>query len=69
MAFNAPSLEYSALAPMLVILAGSIIGVIVEAFISARHRASIQLAVALGTILLSFAQVLDRKSTRLNSSH
>ena len=63
MAFNAPSLEYSALAPMLVILAGAIIGVIVEAFISARHRASIQLAVALGTILLSFAQVFRLRGT------
>ena len=68
MAFNAPSLEYSALAPMLVILAGAIIGVIVEAFISARHRASIQLAVALGTILLSFAQVFRLRGTASSSA-
>ena len=63
MVFTAPSLEYSALAPMLVILAGAIVGVIVEAFVSSRHRSSIQLAVAIGTVVLAFAQVLRLRGT------
>ena len=40
MGFTAPVLEYSALAPMLVIFAAAVIGVIVEAFASAKLRPS-----------------------------
>jgi NADH-quinone oxidoreductase subunit N len=68
MGFTAPALEYSALAPMLVILVGAVIGVIIEAFVAARHRMSIQLAIALGSIILAFAQVLRLRGTNTSSA-
>lgn len=59
MTFNAPALEYGALAPMLVIFVGAIIGVIAEAFLPARLRSSIQLSIALGTVVLALAKFFD----------
>ena len=64
MEFNAPALEYSALAPMLVIFTAAIIAVIVEAFVSAKLRAPLQLAISLGAVVLSFAQVLRLRGTQ-----
>ena len=64
MEFNAPALEYGALAPMLVIFAAAIIAVIVEAFVSAKLRAPLQLAISLGAVVLSFAQVLRLRGTQ-----
>ena len=63
MGFTAPVLEYSALAPMLVIFAAAVIGVIVEAFASAKLRPSLQLAIALGAVILSFTQVITLRGT------
>lgn len=64
MSFTPPNLEYSALAPMLVIFAAAIIGVIVEAFVSAKLRGPLQLAIALGATILSFSQVLSLRGTQ-----
>ncbi len=64
MAFTPPNLEYSALAPMLVIFAAAIIGVIVEAFVSAKLRGTLQLAIAIGAVILSFAQVISLRGTQ-----
>jgi len=61
MGFTAPILEYGALAPMLVIFAAAVIGVIVEAFVSAKLRPSLQLAIALGAIILAFTQVVTMR--------
>ena len=63
MGFTAPVLEYSALAPMLVIFAAAVIGVIVEAFASAKLRPSLQLAISLGAVILSFTQVITLRGT------
>ena len=52
---SAPVLNYALLAPILIILGGAVIGVLVEAFLGKAARASIQLAVALGAIVLAFA--------------
>jgi NADH-quinone oxidoreductase subunit N len=68
MEFNAPSLEYGALAPMLVIFGAAIIAVIVEAFVSAKLRAPLQLAISLGAVVLSFAQVLRLRGTQSRSA-
>ena len=38
MVFTAPQLEYGALAPMLIIFAAALIGVIVEAFVKRRGK-------------------------------
>jgi NADH-quinone oxidoreductase subunit N len=64
MAFTPPNLEYSALAPMLVIFTAAIIGVIVEAFVSAKLRGTLQLAIAIGAVILSFAQVISLRGTQ-----
>lgn len=58
MGFISPSLEYSALAPMLVIFGAGILAVIVEAFVSAKLRPSLQLALSIGAVILAFAQVI-----------
>jgi NADH-quinone oxidoreductase subunit N len=66
--FQSPALEYGALAPMLIIFAAAVIGVIVEAFVSARHRASIQLILTIGAILVSFTQVLRLRGSSTSSA-
>jgi NADH-quinone oxidoreductase subunit N len=63
MGFTAPVLEYGALAPMLIIFAVAVIGVIVEAFVSAKLRPSLQLAISLGAIILAFTQVIMLRGT------
>ena len=68
MTFNAPALEYGALAPMLVIFVGAIIGVIAEAFLPARLRSGIQLSIALGTVVLALAQVLRLRGLSTSSA-
>jgi len=52
---SAPVLNYSLLAPILIILGGALLGVLVEAFISKALRATLQLGIALGSVVLSFA--------------
>ena len=61
--YNAPVLEYGALAPMLIIFGAAVLGVIIEAFVKASLRPSIQLAIATGSVVLAFAQVLRLRGT------
>jgi len=63
MGFTSPNLEYGALAPMLVIFGAGILAVIVEAFVSAKLRPSLQLALSVGAVILSFAQVIHLRGT------
>ena len=51
----APQLSYSLLAPILIVLGGALLGVLVEAVMKKGSRAAIQTAIALGTLVLSFA--------------
>jgi len=63
---TAPSLSYSLLAPILIVLAGAVAGVLVEAFVSMVHRTAIQLTLSIGTLLLSLQQlwrIRDQSST------
>jgi len=53
----APSLSYSLLAPILIVLAGALLGVLIEAFLDKTHRAAIQLTISIGTLLLSLQQL------------
>jgi len=64
MVFNAPALEYGVLAPMLVIFGAAVIAVIVEAFVSSKLRGPLQLSIALGAVILSFAQGLRLRGTQ-----
>ena len=54
---TAPSLGYSLLAPMLIVLAGAVIGVLVEAFVGKARRTAIQVTLSIGVLLLSFQQL------------
>jgi len=54
---TAPKLDYSLLAPILIILGAAILGVLVEAFIKQAWRARIQLVIALGGIVIAFEQL------------
>lgn len=57
MTFTAPVLEYSLLAPMLIVLGGAIIGVLVEAFVGRNARPAAQLFVSVAAIVMAFAQL------------
>ena len=61
--FNTPVLDYSILSPMLIVLAGAIIGVLIEAFASRALRPLLQLSTTLGTLVLSLAQVIRIRNT------
>ena len=56
--FIAPSLNYSLLAPILIVLGGALIGVLIEAFAPREKRAAIQLPITLITLVLSLVQVI-----------
>jgi len=57
MTFTAPVLNYAILSPMLIVLAGALIGVIIEAFVSKAFRPLVQLILTIGTLLLALVQV------------
>ena len=61
--FIAPVLNYTLLAPILIVLAGALIGVLIEAFASREKRASLQLPVTLVTLVLSLVQVIRIKGS------
>lgn len=54
---TAPSLTYSLIAPILIVLGGALIGVLVEAFLGRAHRAAVQLTISIGTLLLALQQL------------
>ena len=58
MTFTAPVLEYALLAPILIVLAGALIGVMIEAFARSSVRASAQLFVAVATIVIALSQLI-----------
>lgn len=58
MEFIAPSLNYAQLAPILIVLAGALAGVLIEAFAPRASRYSAQLFVALFSLVASFAALI-----------
>lgn len=54
---TAPSLIYSLIAPILIVLGGALIGVLVEAFLGKTHRAAVQITISIGTLLLALQQL------------
>ena len=65
----APSLTYSLLAPVLIVLAGALIGVLVEAFLGKTHRPAIQLTISIGSLLLALQQLWQiRDSSSLTAA-
>ena len=59
MTFTAPVLDYALLAPIRMVLGGALVGVLIEAFASRANRPAAQLGVALVTILLSLAALIN----------
>jgi len=58
MTFTAPVLEYALLAPILIVLAGALVGVLIEAFARSSVRSTAQLFVAVATIAIALAQLI-----------
>ena len=59
MEFIAPSLNYAQLAPILIVLAGALAGVLIEAFAPRASRYSSQLFVSLFSLVASFAALVQ----------
>jgi NADH-quinone oxidoreductase subunit N len=53
-AISPPSIEYSQLAPMLIVFGAAVVGVLVEAFAPRFMRRSVQVVLALGSLLAAF---------------
>ena len=56
--FSAVDVDYAAIAPMLVVVAGALIGVVVEAFAPRRSRHGIQVGLAVITLLAAFVALV-----------
>ena len=57
-----PTLNYSQLAPILIVLGGALLGVLVEAFLGKKQRGPVQITLSLGTLVISFAWLLRIRS-------
>ena len=57
--FITPVLNYALLSPILIVLAGALIGVLVEAFTSRERRASLQLPITLVTLVIALVDVIS----------
>lgn len=57
--FTSPVLIYSILAPIIIVVAGAIIGVLLEAFAPRTKRAAAQLSVTIITLVLSLLSVIS----------
>jgi NADH-quinone oxidoreductase subunit N len=58
MTFTAPVLEYALLAPILIVLAGALLGVLVEAFVKSSLRLSAQIFISVLTVVAAFVQLM-----------
>lgn len=69
MAFITPVLNYAHLSPILIILAGAVIGVLIEAFISRSARHNAQLFVSLFALVAAFAALMtNRKEASVDAA-
>lgn len=60
-----PSLDYAALAPILILLGAALVGVLVEAFVPRRLRNGVQLALALLAVFSALTMVILNADDRL----
>jgi NADH-quinone oxidoreductase subunit N len=56
--FSAVDVDYAAIAPMLIVVAGALIGVVIEAFAPRRSRHGIQVGLAVLTLLAAFVALI-----------
>jgi NADH-quinone oxidoreductase subunit N len=57
-AFQAPSIEYRSLLPMLIVFGVAVAGVLVEAFMGRAGRFTVQLVLAIGGLIAAFVSVV-----------
>ncbi|TDC02716.1 NADH-quinone oxidoreductase subunit NuoN [Micromonospora fluostatini] len=60
-----PSIDYTALAPILILMGAAVIGVLVEAFVPRVYRHVTQLVLALGSVLLALLMVIRNANLRI----
>ncbi|WNM41578.1 NADH-quinone oxidoreductase subunit NuoN [Micromonospora halotolerans] len=60
-----PSIDYAALAPILIMLGAALVGVLVEAFVPRRLRNAVQLTLALLAVLAALTMVILNSDDRL----
>lgn len=66
---TAPKLDYALLAPLLIVLAGALLGVLVEALMKRAGRSAVQLVLALGTLVLAFVYLfVERHAESLSAA-
>jgi NADH-quinone oxidoreductase subunit N len=56
--FTAPTVDYKAVSPMLIVFGAALVGVLVEAFVPRRTRFGLQVAVSLVGVLAALAMVI-----------
>ena len=61
--FTSPILNYAMLAPILVVLAGAVVGVLIEAFAPRKSRPSSQLALSVFTLVIALAALVRTRGT------
>ena len=64
-AFELPSINYSAIAPILIIFGAAVVSVLVEAFAPRPARRPIQLALVIGSLVAALVVVISLAGTRL----
>lgn len=64
-AFTMPTVNYYAIAPILIVFGAAVVSVLVEAFVPRRGRRPTQLVIVIGSIVAAFAVTLDLRGTRL----
>ncbi len=62
-AFTTPTIEYTQLMPMLIVLGVAVLGVLVEAFMARPMRHEVQLVLALGGLVAGFVSVVGLAGT------
>ena len=62
--FEVPTIEYAALAPILIVFGAAVISVLLEAFLPQQHRRPVQLTLTFGTLVAAFAFVVIERGTR-----
>ncbi|MFD0782992.1 NADH-quinone oxidoreductase subunit N, partial [Micromonospora azadirachtae] len=60
-----PSIDYAALAPILIMLGAALVGVLVEAFVPRHRRHLVQLSVGLLAVLAALTMVVLNADDRL----
>lgn len=64
-AFEIPSINYAAIAPVLIVFGAAVVSVLIEAFVPRRGRRPLQLVLVLGSVTAALAVVVSLSGTRL----